>query len=1034
MAAPVPPALPRRAKILGDARGPARAGASSLPPFGGRGSVTTIEAETLPTPPPTPVLAPGQCLWRLRLPAENHARLEIAEQALSAALCSDPRRGCWPRRATDEALALELEGRAEQVHFALRGPRARVERVFAQLVAGYRQVERSPLEAHSRDPLILAAGEGASYAELHLAEDAALPLSTPESRAFAEGTDPLSGILQALARTPAELRVVCQLVIGQGRSGWGNAAARRLLALTRPERGPRAWQREQLSDLEWALLFLLPPAALIGWLAAARLLWWLWFIVPLLLSLLGVIVYGLVRRERTKTLLQLHAAEAAEKLKERERVLSCCLRLSVIGPVGLGRERERCLKELLDLYSGAFAGANRLVARRRGQIRVQIAGAAARDRAARQAMRDLALAFRPRGALARLQLWLGGARARPVLSPRELATLWHLPHTADDVSYLDLSPSQQRLAPPGLFTIAPALLPEGSLTRLAHPGAWSPAGRKQLDGFFAGLSQYAGASYPIRFPTSVLEGHIAVVGATGSGKSTFLQQLVHWAIADGQMACIILDPHNDLCGHVRGLVTERDVQDGRVVVIDPTDAMPVGFASLWDADPVLAKNAILRQEMINNVVTTMERLSDGAWGQRVRSNFQLGLSTLMEASAADLDAGRPVEAHTLLDLYPLFTRAAYRDGVLARLEASRGVHTELRGMWTYQHGINTPAQELQEIGSVLNRIAPLLLGAGGLLLGQRAPRFSWRAAIRERKLCLVSLGGLGADARRSVGSLLLSYLQGTLLSLQAEPWHARRPVLLVVDELQAFDPNALLGLFGEVRKFGGRVVVATNSVKRLELESPALARELDANVGTWVVGRVGANDGDALLWRLQGDRRGPLTLADLMRLPRRHFFASALVDGQPTSVFRFETPPYVTSNEQMALRALVSSRNRYGQPRAEVEAEIHQVARALEVTRILEDKRQHQQAAARAAGRQSKRETGAPTATPAPATPDPQDATSPVEAVVRQVARTSSGPARQKPPPAPPTAASRRTHPRRAASGGSAPVQRDALFSAEEPA
>jgi hypothetical protein len=503
----------------------------------------------------------------------------------------------------------------------------------------------------------------------------------------------------------------------------------------------------------------------------------------------------------------------------------------------------------------------------------------------------------------------------------------------------------------------------------ADPLAWSEAERDRM-GLFGGLATDQGRLRPLRLPPEMLDGHLAVLGATGSGKSAFLAHLLAWEMRRRNTVIFAFDLHNDLARRLAGLVDPADLASGRLVVIDPVDRRPVGFPSLWDQ--ALGQSSYHHQsEVISNIVNAMRRLSDGAWGVRVSENLQLGLETLLLASTTDWLTGRPVVPHTLLDVHALFTREGFRKTVLARLDHTQGRHLNVLATWTYLHDVHSASVELEQVQSVLNRIHPLLISAAATVLGQRHPTWSLRQALTKRQICLFSLGGLGQEGRRTLGSLLLSYLQGILLeqnALQQEeqelhkpqaalPLQGRPRVLVVVDELQAYDPNALSDMFGELRKFGGRVVVATNSLERIRHESPQLHAELLNNVGTLLVLRQGDyHDARSLLLRLQGDGPGPLTVADLQALGQRQCYVSTQVDGEVYPPFSLLTPPYSPVSASQIDQALSASRARYGRNFREVEAEVFEVDRRF--------KEHWQQDAARLAERSTKWGGTAQAATP----------------------------------------------------------------------
>jgi hypothetical protein len=925
---------------------------------------------------PTTTLPPAQELWRVLPPGENTADVLVAEQCLSSALSLPPARRGWKRKQElREVTALELHAWHARVDFALRGTPAALQRTVGQLVAGYRQLDAEAL-APERDPLVLHPGEAASSAVLHLAQPAALPLKTPHLHGGAPQVDPLVGFIHALAETPPTLRVVCQLIVTPAASGWARRYERLLGA--QQDRRRLFQQRPDAigNDLELGLLAALGVGvlALPFWLLHGLLLalWGLSLVSLTALGLGGGIWF--LRAKRQEQLLLLHAPAVSDKL--RRGAVRTCLRLYVLGPAD-EQARARWLRALLDRMSGAYAAENRLVVGRQGEIRPAQAPHPLRGQREREEMWRLERAFHPTLRRERFLLWLRGDRARPFLSTLELAAFYHFPQSMDDHPFLTLQSSRQRLPAPGVFTIAPVDVPPLAPADLADPVTWDAEVREKLKGVYMGTSRYGAQTLPVYFPWSMLDGHMGIVAGTGMGKSSLIKQMMRWAALDPHLAIVCADPHGDLQRDMRSLVAPHEIEQGRVVIIDPADDWPVGFPSLWE--PALQHQAD-RQRVVSNVVHTMEQMSGEAWGKRVRANFVIGLTTLMQACAGDRARGGDAEVHTILDMYHLFTNPAFRASVLSRVTPGGRAET-LQDAWFSQHDRLMPYQELQEVASLLNRILPMYFDSAGTLIGQRSPRFSLRDALWNHRICLLNLGSLGLESRSFVGSLFLSYLQGIVHEAGMVPMEERPHLLLVIDELQAFDPQAIIGLFGEIRKFGGRIIGATNSLEKIQRNHPELAAELN-NIGTWVAGRLGGADATLMLQRLQGSLKGSLSERDLDTLPRLNFFVRAMVEGQPERPFRLALPPHPPRNTVLEDRALVVSREKYGRPLKDVEDDIDHYSTLYAPNRIkaqLQQRKQEQQKDKKNSQKAGKADQ-----------PAPEDAATAAEAEVRRTAQVKS--------------------------------------------
>jgi len=312
-----------------------------------------------------------------------------------------------------------------------------------------------------------------------------------------------------------------------------------------------------------------------------------------------------------------------------------------------------------------------------------------------------------------------------------------------------------------------------------------PAGdQRRLAGKVLGDAD-AGPRRPVALGVADARHHLHVVGATGTGKSTLLTNLILTDAAAGR-GVAVLDPKGDLITDV--LARLPAAAAGRLVLIDPAETLAP--AALNVLDPAGHSPELVT----DRVVGVFARLYAAYWGPRIEDVLRCACLTLTRqphptgqpgrpgrgggggsgsgASFApgDFPAGRGIAGSvpTLADIPRLLTDARYRQVMTAGVTDSTG----LGGFWAWYEGL-TEAARAAVIGPVLTKLRGVLTRRFALdLLGASASTFNL-THILDGGILLVRLpkGVLGDDTTRLVGSLLLSSLwqSATARAGQSEP-------------------------------------------------------------------------------------------------------------------------------------------------------------------------------------------------------------------------------------------------------------------------
>lgn len=314
---------------------------------------------------------------------------------------------------------------------------------------------------------------------------------------------------------------------------------------------------------------------------------------------------------------------------------------------------------------------------------------------------------------------------------------------------------------------------------------------------------------PIAQPVRGALQHTAIVGPTGSGKSTLVANLIRQDIHDGR-GVLVVDAKGDLIDDILSHVPQSRLRD--VIVLDPSSDLPQPGLRLMPPGVDFDLSA-------DHVVATLQELFKSSWGVRSSQYFRLGLVSLGNWRGA-----------TLLDLPRLFHDRSFRERVLATVEDAHTI-----AAWQRFESLSR-AEQAQHVASPLTKLEELV-GRRKLrnVLGQRSPRLHFGEVLARRRIVLVRLsaGQLGAPSARLLAGILLWQFFSAVEARSALPKSKRTPYLAYIDELAAFSglPLPVDGLLERARGLGVGLTLSPQALSQLDrdVQSAVLA-----NVGTFV--------------------------------------------------------------------------------------------------------------------------------------------------------------------------------------------------------
>jgi hypothetical protein len=468
-----------------------------------------------------------------------------------------------------------------------------------------------------------------------------------------------------------------------------------------------------------------------------------------------------------------------------------------------------------------------------------------------------------------------------VLSAEEIATLWHIPNIMVKTPNMDWVVSK-KLEPPVNMPIPGVTDPPDNLTVLG-------------ESVFHGQRMHCG----IR--TDDRRRHVYIIGKTGMGKSTLLENMIFADIISGKGIGVI-DPHGDLIEAILRFTPKNRSND--VVLFDPADRdYPISFNMLEAPDPNQ------RPLVASGLMSVFTKLWPEAFSGRMEHILRNTLLALLEN-----------EGSSMLGILRMFGDDAFRDKIVSHVTdpvVKSFWETEYAG-WSDKYRTEAVAAIQNKIGQLLT--TPLIRN----IVGQVKSTLDIRHAMDTGKIVLVNLskGKLGEDTSAFLGSMLVTKFQIDAMSRADIPEKDRKDFYLYVDEFQNFATKSFATILSEARKYRLSLTMAHQYVGQLTIgqNDTSLRDAVFGNVGSMVSFQVGSDDAEDL--SLQFEEM--VSPKDILSLPKYHAYIRLMIDGIPSKPFSVATlPPPVFEQDEGRIDVLRQlSRERYAQKRADVEEKI----------------------------------------------------------------------------------------------------------------
>jgi hypothetical protein len=420
-------------------------------------------------------------------------------------------------------------------------------------------------------------------------------------------------------------------------------------------------------------------------------------------------------------------------------------------------------------------------------------------------------------------------------------------------------------------------------------------------GLLLGYNVFRGVKKPIRLALHDRQRHMYVVGQTGTGKSTFLENLALQDMMDGNGFAFV-DPHGDTAEKLLSMVPKERTED--VIYFCPADMdYPMGL-NLFEFQSPDQKDFLI-QEALNMLKKLYDPNNQGIMGPRYEHLFRNAALTVM----ADPAGG------TFIDIPKLFRDPQY---VKQKLEFVKDPN--VLEFWQKEMPQSQRSNEFGEVVSwFVSKFGAFLSNEMMRnIIGQTKSAFDLRDIMDNKKILLVNLskGRTGDLNSKLLGMFFVMKFQAAAMSRANIPESERVDFSLYVDEFQNFSTDSFATIMSEARKYHLNLIVANQFTTQLTEE---IRDAVFGNMGTIVAFRIGQNDVESLSRYFQPIFDGD----DLLRVPNYNTIVRTLTGGVPTQPFSMATlPPLGNPNTQLSDALKQLSAAKFGRPKLAIEKEI----------------------------------------------------------------------------------------------------------------
>lgn len=393
--------------------------------------------------------------------------------------------------------------------------------------------------------------------------------------------------------------------------------------------------------------------------------------------------------------------------------------------------------------------------------------------------------------------------------------------------------------------------------------------------------------------------HVYVIGKTGMGKSTLLENMAAQDVANGNGMCFI-DPHGSAVDTLLDYVPENRIDD--VVYFSPSDVNnPIAFNVMEDVGP--DKRHLVAQGLLSSFkkIWGAETFSD-----RMEHIVNNTLLALLEYPGS-----------TMLSIPRIFIDTDFQKDVIKHI-----TDPSVKNFWAKEYASWDERYRKDAYSAVLNKVGqftsnPIIRN----IVGQSKSSFDFRELMDKKKILFVnlSIGQIGESNANLLGSMLTTkvFLAAMSRADSTKEELSRLPEFyLYIDEFQNLANDSFADILSQARKYKLALTMAHQYVEQM----PETVRSaVFGNVGTTIAFRIGSFDAEVFEKEFS-----PTFLSDdLVNLGFAQIYLRLMIDGVGSTPFSARTlPPIKKPTVSFRSEVIEASQINYAKKKEDIEKDI----------------------------------------------------------------------------------------------------------------